>query len=82
MNFSYLAELRKAFKLNKTQLAEKADLSVDTLSKWEKEGIPGQTHTPYVIRYSRALRCSIDVIFHFSDLQKEMNKAKDVIQHD
>lgn len=74
MNFSYLAEFRKALKVTQEQLADKSGLSIDTISRWEREGIPGSSTADKVYYYSRALKCSIDVVVHFSNLQKEMNK--------
>lgn len=76
MNISYLAEFRKAFKMTQEELANKAGLSVSTIQKWEKEGIPGKTLGTKVYYYSVALGCSIDVVIHFSELQKQLHKNK------
>lgn len=71
MTISYLAEFRKALNLTQEELAKKSGLSVDTIRRYEKEGIPGNALSQSIYYYCRALNCSIDVICHFSKLQKK-----------
>lgn len=73
---SYLAEFRKVLKLTQEELANKANLSVDTIRIYEKEGIPGNALAHSLYYYSRALNCSVGLVCHFSELQKELNGKK------
>lgn len=71
MTISYLAEFRKALNISQEELAKKSGLSVDTIRRYEKEGIPGNALAHSVYYYCRSLNCPIDVICHFNKLQKE-----------
>lgn len=72
MPVSYLAEFRKALKLTQEELAKKSGLSVDTIRRYEKEGIPGNALSQSVYYYCRALKSSVSIVVHFSNLQKDM----------
>ncbi|WP_202905392.1 hypothetical protein, partial [Luteimonas abyssi] len=77
---SYLAELRKAQKINGkpltiNMLSEQSGISKKTIWEWEKKGIPDDTSADCLYQYRSALNVSMDVIFHFSQLQKEKGEA-------
>lgn len=71
MTISYLAEFRKALNLTQEELAKKSGLSVDTIRRYEKEGMSDKILSTSQYLYSKALGCSVDVVWHFNKLQKK-----------
>lgn len=70
MTNSYLKELRIANQLTVDQLAVKSGISETIIKKWEQVGIPSNVYASEVYHYSKALNCSVGVVCHFSNLQK------------
>lgn len=70
MTNSHLKELRIANQLTVDQLAVKSGISETMIEKWEQEGISSNVYASEVYHYSNALNCSIELVCHFSNLQK------------
>lgn len=68
---SYLAELRKSLGMSQRALAEEASVSVGTIRKWEKEGFSEYASGLKVTMYAKSLKCSMDTVVHFNDLQRK-----------
>lgn len=72
MPVSYLAEFRKALGMSLEELSNRSGIDVDTVQEWEEKGIPGSALAAELYYYSVALKSSVSIVTHFSNLQKEM----------
>lgn len=72
MPVSYLAEFRKALGMSLEELSNRSGIDVDTVQEWEEKGIPGSALATELYYYSVALKSSVSIVAHFSNLQKDM----------
>ncbi|SDI53450.1 helix-turn-helix domain-containing protein [Natribacillus halophilus] len=62
-----IKDFRLALKMTREELADLAELDLETLQAFEERGFPGETEVYSIFLLAKALRVSVDTLVYFND---------------